>query len=186
MGLYSLSGTITRLGQSEFNNDGTIYAFIEITDTDGLRTLLKKIAVGVDVEAAIGQGVVGQFYFDEVFVFGRRYLSQFWGVKTATHNVVDGTHFRKILAIANLLQGVLLTPFFGYGLPCLIAGIGQAWSLIDGSADRDAFFRGDLVQSKPEASEPQPLPWFEQLGLQHREAVTRYLRKRFSHQIPKV
>ena len=186
MGLFFLNGTISRLGQSEFNNDITIYAFIEIVDAAGARTLLKKVAVAVDVEAAIDQGVTGQFYFDEVFVFGRRYLSQFWGVRTATHSVIDGTNFRKMLAVANLFQGVLLTPLFGYGLPCLIAGIGQAWSLIDGSADRDGFFRGELVLSKLEAIEPQPLPWFEQLGLQHRDFVSRYLRKRFSHQTPKV
>ena len=63
MGLYSLNGTITRLGQSEFNNDFQIYAFIEITDAVGARMLLKKVAVAVDVEAAIGQGVTGQSLF---------------------------------------------------------------------------------------------------------------------------
>lgn len=178
MGLHSLTGTISRLGQSEFNNDIQIYAFIEITDAQGVQTLLKKVAVGVDVEAAIGQGVAGQFYFDDVFVFGRRYLCQFWAAKTATHSVVDGTNFRKMLAVANLFQGVLLTPLFGYGLPCLIAGIGQTWSLFDGSGDREKFFSDRDVAAQ--ATVPQPLPAVEELGLQLRAAVIGYLKSRFS------
>ena len=120
-----------------------------------------------------------------MFVFGRRYLSQFWGVRTAAHSVVDSANFRSVLAVANLFQGVILTPFFGYGLPCLIAGIGQSWSLLTGSADRHGFFRGELVFPVPKSDEPQPPPYFEGLGVQHREAITRYLRKRFTQQIPK-
>ena len=184
MGLYSLNGTITRLGQSEFNNDVTIYAFIEITDSKGARTLIKKVAVAVDVQAAIGEGVAGQFYFDDVFVFGRRYLCQFWGVRTATHSIVDGANFRKMLAVFNLIWGILLTPLFGYGLPCLIAGIGQSWSLLTGSADRDGCFRGPEVAAEEAGPRPVALP--ERLGLQLRAAVHDYLSKRFSNQSPKI
>lgn len=42
MGLYSLQGTISRLGQCEFDNDLVIYAYVEITTHDENRRLLKR------------------------------------------------------------------------------------------------------------------------------------------------
>src|SRR5258708_1938223 len=78
MALFCERGTISRLGQSEFNNDFCIYAFIEISTPEGERRLLKKIIVFSDMHAAMDVGMEGQFFFDDVFVHGRRYLAQFW------------------------------------------------------------------------------------------------------------
>jgi len=71
MGLYLLCGTITQLGQCEFNNDLTVYAYIEIMDAAGARTLVKKVAVAVDIQAVIEPGVEGTFFLDDLFVPGR-------------------------------------------------------------------------------------------------------------------
>ena len=183
MGLYSLSGTISRIGQSEFDNDVVNYAFIEIVDAEGRRKLVKKVAVCVDVQAAIGEGVTGEFFFDAVFVFGRRYLCQFWAVRTAERSVVDGTNFRAILAPVNLIAGIILTPFFGYGLPRLIAGIGQLWSILTGSADRKRFFVEGQIAAPMVGPRPLPLP--ERLGRQLRAAVIDFLKKQVSLRVPK-
>lgn len=182
MGLYSLNGTISKFGQCEFDNDLVIYAFVEIVDAEGARTLVKKVAVCVDIQAAVGEGTTGEFFFDAVFVFGRRYLCQFWGIKTAERSVTDGANFRAILAPTNLILGIFLTPLFGYGLPRLIAGIGQSWSLLDGSGDRKSFFheRRVLTAAAAPADARQPLAWPERLGLDHRKTLTALLRKHSS------
>jgi hypothetical protein len=39
MGLYKLTGRITRLGQCEFTNDYEIYAFVEVTTSEKLLSL---------------------------------------------------------------------------------------------------------------------------------------------------
>ena len=47
---------MTALGQSAFDNDVVVYAAVEITDFDGGRTLVEKVAVGNDVGAVLGMG----------------------------------------------------------------------------------------------------------------------------------
>ncbi|WP_247804176.1 hypothetical protein [Bradyrhizobium sp. 191] len=144
------------------NSTTIFYAYVEITTHDENRRLLKKVAVAADIEASMGVGTAGESFFDDVFVYGRRFLSQFWGLRTADRSVVDSVDLRKILASANLVRGILLTPFMGYGLPNLLAGIGQAWTLLTGSGNRRAFFAGGHIAS-PRAM-PPPLPLSEDLG----------------------
>jgi hypothetical protein len=152
MGLYRLQGTISQLGQCEFDNDLVIYAFIEILMPDGGRRLLKKVAVCTDIGAAIGVGTEGEFFFDEVFVVGRRFLSQFWGVKTDHREVVDSVNLRTMLTTVNLLRGIIFTPILLSGLPDLLAGIGQAFELLSGSVNRGRFFkRTETGRSGPAA-----------------------------------
>ncbi len=37
MSLFSISGSVTAIGQSIFNNDLSIYAYIELTEVSGRR-----------------------------------------------------------------------------------------------------------------------------------------------------
>lgn len=188
MGLYRLEGTISRLGQCEFDNDIVVYAYIEFVDAHGQRTLVKKVAVCVDIQAAIGEGVDGTFYFDELFVSGRRYLCQLWGLRNAERSILDGADLRRILAIVHLVRGILFTPVFAVGLPDLIAGVGQTWSLMSGSAVREKFFvrndaasapRGLLYNDGVGAVRPLPMP--ERIGLRLREVALDIYRKRLPY-----
>jgi hypothetical protein len=85
MGLLNLKGTITALGQSEFDNHTTIYAYLEITEASGRRILIDKVAVANDTAALLAMGSVGEFFFDQMFVYGRRYHCQLWGHQSREH-----------------------------------------------------------------------------------------------------
>lgn len=177
MGLYLLRGTISQLGQCEFNNDLVIYAYIEIIDETGARTLVKKVAIAVDVQAVIEPGTHGAFFIDDVFVPGRNILCQLWGVSTEDREVIDHVNLRNILATANMFRGIIFTPVLGIGLPHLVAGIGQTWSLLNGTANRHRFFRraanGEIIAGKPGLSLGMP----ERFGLLLRSAGADLLRK---------
>jgi len=140
MGLYRISGTITRLGQCEFDNDYEIYAYVEVTGTIGRRTLVKKVAVFADIGSSIHQGLDGDFYFDEVFVPGGRAHCQLWGIRAPDRCVIDSVDLRANMMRFNLLCGILFTPVFGAGLVRLIAGIAQMISILTGAADRQRYF----------------------------------------------
>lgn len=176
MGLYLLRGTILQLGQCQFDNDLVVYAYIEIMDAAGVRTLVKKVAVAVDIQAVIEPGTHGTFFVDELFVPGRRILCQLWGLLTVDRRVIDRVNLRTILTFRNLLQGILFTPVLGAGLTLLVAGIGQLWSHLNGSANRNRFFlraeKGEIDGAKPGL----PLP--ERLGLALRDAGTDLIRNR--------
>ncbi|MFT3940293.1 hypothetical protein [Rhodopseudomonas sp.] len=159
MGLYALNVTITQLGQCEVDNDLVVYAFIEIVDPEGARTLVKKVAVCVDVQAVIQPGSQGTFFIDGVFVVGRRILSQLWGVSTGEREVVDYANLRAMLAASNMVRGIVFTPILGLALPYLF---GQTWSLLDGSGNRRRYFR-PVISGEVEGSSGPPLP--ERLGV---------------------
>ncbi len=175
MGLYALKGTIVQLGPRELDLDLAVYAFIEIIDPQGTRTLVKKVAVGVDVQAVIEPGSQGTFFIDEVFMVGRRILSQLWGVSTSDREVIDTANLRTMLAVTNMFRGIVFTPLMGLGIPYLLAGIGQCWSLIDGSANRMRYFR-KVTSGEVEGSSGPPLP--ERLGLALGRAVADLTRRR--------
>ncbi|NEW97160.1 hypothetical protein [Rhodopseudomonas sp. BR0G17] len=174
MGLYALEGTIVQLGPCEVDLDLAVYAFIEIIDPQGARTLVKKVAVGVDVQAVIQPGSQGIFFIDEVFVVGRRILCQLWGASTSDRDVIDTANLRTILAVTNMLRGIVFTPILGLGLPYLLAGIGQSWSLINGSANRRRYFHKAINGDVERRSGP-PLP--ERLGLALGRAVADLTRR---------
>jgi hypothetical protein len=182
MGLYSVRGTISQLGQCEFDNNLMVYAYVEIVDPTGGRRLVKKVAVCVDIQAALHPGLEGHFFFDEIFVSGRKILCQFWGISTVERFVVDQVDMRAGLARIHLFRGILYTPLFGLGLPMLIAGIGQTWSLLNGSANRTRFFRGEGRKDAEVAKSRPPLP--ERLGLALRGAAVEFLRKHLLERTP--
>ncbi|PZA10770.1 hypothetical protein DNX69_15595 [Rhodopseudomonas palustris] len=174
MGLYALEGTITQFGQCQVDNDLVVYAYIEVVDAAGLRTLIKKVAVGVDVQALIEPGMEGTFFIDEFFVVGRRILSQLWGVSTTERDVIDSANLRTMLAASNMFRGIVFTPLMGLGIPYLLAGIGQCWSLIDGSGNRRRYF--DKAINGDVGSRPGP-PLPERLGLALGRAVADLTRR---------
>jgi hypothetical protein len=150
MGLYRFSGTVTRLGQCEFNNDYEIYAYVEISTQRG-RRMVKKVAVYADVAACLFQGLEGDFNFDDVFVPGRRAHCQLWGVRSAERAIIDSFDLRASMMRLNLLCGVLFTPVFGAGALRLVAGLGQLMSILNGSTDRGVFF--EETQEELEAAD---------------------------------
>jgi hypothetical protein len=153
MGLYKLTGRITRLGQCEFTNDYEIYAFVEVTTSDGRRELIRKVAVFADIAAALLDGADAEFFFDDVFVPGGRVKCQLWGIRSADRAVIDNVNMRHSMMRYNLLCGVLFTPVFGAGALRLAAGIGQLVSVLNGSTNRSRLFDGLIVdQSKPEGT----------------------------------
>lgn len=162
MGLYALKGRISQFGQCEVDNDLVVYAYIEVVDTAGLRTLVKKVAVGVEVQAVIEPGIEGTFFLDDLFVTGRRILCQLWGVSTTERDVIDSANLRNILAASNMLRGIVFTPLLGLGIPYLLAGIGQTWSLLDGSGNRRRYFL-KVMNGGVEGQSGPSLP--ERLGL---------------------
>jgi len=56
MSLFSIKGAVTAIGQSQFNNAITIYAYLEITEPSGRRVKIDQVAVCNDVAAAFRLG----------------------------------------------------------------------------------------------------------------------------------
>lgn len=139
MGLYGLRGRLSRLGQFEFDNETVVYAFIEIIDAEGRRALVKRVAVFSDVASGIHEGMEGDFYFDELFVFGRKVKCQLWGFTTAERRIMDSVNFRHRVTRGNLIFGILFTPVLALGSTHLVAGLCQIVVLLSGTANRSRF-----------------------------------------------
>jgi hypothetical protein len=140
MNLYEVKGTVTALGQNIFDNNVHVYAYVEVTDVEGRRTMIEKVAVANDVGAALGVGVSGRFYVDRLSRLGPTLRSQLWGVKTDRVFVFDRIDMRRQAAWALLIKGLLFLPVFGLGLILLPSGLNLlALSIIHG---RRAFFYG--------------------------------------------
>jgi len=142
MGLLNLKGTITALGQSQFDNVATIYAYIEITEASGRRILIDKAAVANDTAALLAMGSVGEFFFDQMFVYGRRYHYQLWGIKAENMAVIDRVDARKMVMIHHIIIGTLLLPIGGIGAFWLLPGLGHLVTILSGRVNRDSLFYG--------------------------------------------
>jgi hypothetical protein len=59
--LFAVKGSVTNLGQSEFNNDVENFAYVEITEPSGRRVMIEKVVVANDVGAIFAMGVTGEF-----------------------------------------------------------------------------------------------------------------------------
>jgi len=139
MGLYRLQGRLSQLGQCEFDNEAIVYAFAEIIHQDGQRTLVKKVAVFTDVSSALSEGVEGDFYFDDLFVFGRNVRCQLWGFATTQRMITDSVNLRNRVTRGNLIFGVLFTPVLALGSTHLVAGLGQLLFFLTGATSRRRF-----------------------------------------------
>ena len=98
MSLFELDGTITAIGQSIYDNDFHLYAYIEITDASGVRTLIEKVRVFNDVGALLAQGLTGRFYVDRIFDGANNLRCQLFGVRSDRATVLDPKDLRKRIA----------------------------------------------------------------------------------------
>ena len=79
--LFSIKGSVTKIGQSEFNNNAELFAYIEITEPSGRRVMIEKVVISNDVGAAFAMGVAGEFFIDRMLKSGPVRI-QLWGIKT--------------------------------------------------------------------------------------------------------
>ncbi len=142
MSLFSISGSVTAIGQSIFNNDLSIYAYIELTEVSGRRVSVEKVAVCNDAAAELHVGCVGEFFFDKWYVHDARFRCQLWGVKTEEVAVLDRRDLRKSFIGYQLFCGFVLLPAFGVGLLWLLPGFASLRAVLSGSVDRRKMFYG--------------------------------------------
>lgn len=140
MSLFSISGTVTAVGQSVFTNDLTIFAYLEITEASRRRTSIEKVAVCNDVMARLELGTAGEFFVDRIFRFSQTFRCQLFGIKTDGVAVLDRRDLRKRTIVAQLILGLALTPLFGIGLVLVVPNLLKALTLF--TLDRRAMFYG--------------------------------------------
>lgn len=157
MGLFSISGTITAIGQSIFNNDFTIYAYVEVTEASGRRVIVEKVIVCNDVAAMLLLGGVGEFFFDKWFVFDARFRAQLWAIKSDRAAVLDRRDVRKSFIAHHLVWGTILLPVVGVGLLWLLPGLASLFSLLSGSVDRRKVFYGNGSADAQRVEQQQPV-----------------------------
>jgi len=157
MGLFKVSGTIVAIGQSEFNNKGTLYAFVEIVEPSGRRVIVRNVGVLNQVASSIALGAGGEFYFDKFFVFGRPFVSQLWGVKTADGLVTFDNDMRKHTMAFSFLIGVLTLPALGLGLLFIAVGLLQLLFVILMTGARKRMFYGTNRAEARRLRQQQPV-----------------------------
>lgn len=157
MSLFSINGTVTAIGQSLFNNDLTIYAYIEITEVSGRRVNVEKVAVCNDAASQLQLGSAGEFFFDKMFVHGRRFRCQLWGIKSESMAVFDRHDARKLIIVHHILWGIVLLPIFGTGLFWLLPGLASLWTVLSGRADRKGLFYGSNPAEVQRLRQQQPV-----------------------------
>jgi hypothetical protein len=150
MNLFELKGTVTAIGQSVFDNDVAVYAFVEITDIEGGRTMIEKVAICNDIGAVFSTGVSGSFYIDRLFRGSGPLRCQLFGVKTDRAAVFDRLDLRKKTGMIKVLLGILTLPVIGIGLLLLLPGIHLL--VLSARHDRTRFFYGAAGVGPP------PLP----------------------------
>lgn len=140
-GFLSINDTVTALGQNVFDNNLTIYAYLEITEASGRRVLIDKVAVSNDMASLLQLGSVGEFFFNKMFGYGRRFHCQIWEIKSETTAVLDRDNVRKMVAAHYFVVGSFLLPFGGLGAFWLLPSV---WSLtmLSGGVNRDWLFYG--------------------------------------------
>lgn len=142
MGLFKVSGTIVAIGQSEFNNKGTLYAFLEILEPSGRRVIVRNVGVLNQVASSIAPGTNGEFFFDKFFVYGRPLVSQLWGAKTVDGLVTFDNDMRKQTMAFSFLIGTLTIPLLGIGLLFIALGLLQLLFVILKAGARKRLFYG--------------------------------------------
>ena len=140
MNLFELKGTVSALGQSVFDNDVVVYAFVEITDFEGGRTMIEKVAVCNDIGAVFAMGVSGSFYIDRLFRLSGPLRCQLFGVKTDRVAVFDRSDLRRKVGLIKILWGILTLPVIGLGLLMILPGIHLL--VLSVRHDRSRFFQG--------------------------------------------
>jgi hypothetical protein len=140
MSLFSIQGTVTAAGQSQFDNALTIYAYLEITEASGRRVSIDKVAVCNDVSASLRLGQSGEIFIDRIFHYSKTYRCQLWGIKADGIATLDSIDIRKRVSSGQFLLGIMLISVFGLGL--LIAAPALIRILTLSSVDRRKMFHG--------------------------------------------
>jgi len=149
MGLFSFAGTVVAIGQSEFDNHHTRYAFIEIVEPSGRRVIVQQVWVGNQAQAALNLGAKGEFFFDKFFAARKGFVSQLWGVKTSDGLVSFDNNMRAVITFVHLGCGTVLLPFGGIGLVFLVFALPQLLKLITMfGARRRTFYGQDRAEAQ--------------------------------------
>ncbi|WP_298254962.1 hypothetical protein [Bradyrhizobium sp.] len=149
--MFEIDGAITAIGQSIFDNEVVVYAYLEITDTAGTRTMIEKVAVCNDVGAVLGMGLSGRYYVDQIFRRSNSFRCQLWGVKTDRVAVIDRRNLRAQIGFLKILYGIVTIPILGLGFFLIVSGIRLL--ILSASYDRQRTFVGSR-----NGSVPPPLP----------------------------
>jgi hypothetical protein len=140
MSLFAIEGTLTALGQCEFDNLIVVYAYIEITKATGERVLVEKVAVCSDVSARLRLGQEGEFFIDRIRQVAPAVRCQLWGLKSDGVTTLDSKDLRRRISAALLVQGILMLPLFGAGLLMIIPALIRL--MASGPAERRKLFYG--------------------------------------------
>lgn len=139
--LFAVKGSVTNIGQSEFNNNAEIFAYIEITEPSGRRVMIEKVAVSNDVGAIFAMGVLGEFFIDRVFKSGP-VRTQLWGIKTHDREIFDRKNLRLQVSLVQLLYGLVTTPVLGLGLLIAVPALVRLLGCVGGPRQRMFFGSG--------------------------------------------
>lgn len=157
MGLFKVSGTIVAIGQSEFDNRGTLYAFLEIVEPSGRRVIVRSVGVLNQVASSVVLGTKGQFFFDKFFVFGRPFVSQLWGVKTDDGLVTFDNDLRKQAMMFSFWIGMLTILALGIGFLFIAVGLLQLLLVILMTGARKRMFYGTSRAEARRLRQQQPV-----------------------------
>ncbi len=117
--LFSVKGTVTTVGQSLFDNNGEIFAYIEVTESSGRRVMIEKVAIHNDIRMIFQMGLTGEFFVDRIFRSGQ-VRCQLWGIKTGDREIFDRKNLRLYSGLSHLMYGLVIIPIFGLGLILVI------------------------------------------------------------------
>ena len=140
MSLFAIEGTLTALGQSEFDNLIVVYAYIEITKPTGERVMVEKVAVCDDVSARLRLGQEGEFFVDRIRKAASSVRCQLWGLKADGVATLDSKDMRQRISAAQLTRGILMLPLFGIGILMFIPAL-----MMLASYRRRLFYGADCV-----------------------------------------
>ena len=155
MSLFSIEGTVTAVGKSQFDNALTIYAYPEITEASGRRVSIDKVAVCNDVSASFRLGQSGVFFVDRIFRSWPTYRCQLWGIKADGIATFDSIDMRKQAAFWQPSLGGMLLPFFGLGLVLLLPALVRI--LTPPSVSRGEMFYGSDSAEAERLNRQQPV-----------------------------
>lgn len=147
MSLFAVTGTVTSIGQSTFNDSERLYAYIEITESSGRRVMIEKMVVLNDVAVIFQLGLVGEFFVD-LFSKSGKTRCQLWGIKTDDREIFDRKNSRLQWGSAQLFFGLLTIPLFGLGLLLVIPGLVQLLSSTP-SQRREMFYGAEARGAPP-------------------------------------
>jgi hypothetical protein len=144
--LFAVKGSVTNIGQSEFNNNAQNFAYVEISEPSGRRVMIEKVVVSNDVGAIFEMGVTGEFFVDRVFRSGP-IRCQLWGIKTHNRAILDRKNMRLQVSLVQLMWGLITIPVLGLGLLLAIPALVRLFGCVGGP--RRQMFNGSRVSRPP-------------------------------------